>query len=67
MKGETAQAEAADAARALSVLGGRVDRIMPVALPGVVETHYLVVIEKTDSTPGAYPRKPGVPTKTPLT
>lgn len=66
MKGETAAAEAVDAKRALSLLGGRVEKIEPIKLPDVLDTHYLVVIEKIAATPSAYPRKPGMPTKTPL-
>lgn len=67
MKGETAAQEAQDARRALALLGGQVQKIEPVNLPGLNDTHYLVVIEKTAPTPSAYPRKPGIPTKTPLT
>lgn len=66
MKGETAHDEAADSKRALMTLGGRLQRIEPVQLPGVAETHYLIVIEKTSPTPAAYPRKPGMPTHKPI-
>lgn len=66
MKGETAAAEAADSKRALSLLGGKLDTIIPVNLPDVPDTHYLVVIEKIAATPSAYPRKPGLPTQKPL-
>ncbi|MBI5668643.1 MAG: 16S rRNA (guanine(527)-N(7))-methyltransferase RsmG [Chloroflexi bacterium] len=66
MKGDTAQAEAADAKRALATLGGRVQRIDKVQLPGVPETHYLVVIEKVTPTPATYPRQPGMPTRKPI-
>ncbi len=66
MKGETAAAEANDAKRALTLLGGQLKSIEAVQLPGVPDTHYMVVIEKIAPTPSAYPRKPGTPTKTPL-
>jgi 16S rRNA (guanine527-N7)-methyltransferase len=66
MKGSTAQAEADDSARALKTLGGRLTGIEEIQLPGVDETHYLVVVKKVAPTPAAYPRKPGVPTKSPL-
>ncbi|MBZ0285339.1 MAG: 16S rRNA (guanine(527)-N(7))-methyltransferase RsmG [Anaerolineae bacterium] len=66
MKGITAEAEATAAKRALSLLGGRVNEIIPVELPGVTESHFLVVIEKIAPTPSAYPRKPGTPTQKPL-
>ena len=66
MKGETAAQEAADSKRALSLLGGRVNSIETVHLPGVADEHYLVVIEKVNPTPSAYPRKPGTPAQKPL-
>lgn len=66
MKGRTAQSEAADAAKALKTLGGKLVGIETVQLPGLDEPHYLVIVEKVALTPGIYPRKPGIPTKTPL-
>ncbi len=66
LKGESAVAEVRQAETALEILGGRVDRVIPVELPQVAETHYLVVIRKSAATPPAYPRRPGVPTKRPL-
>jgi 16S rRNA (guanine527-N7)-methyltransferase len=66
MKGNTAAAEAADSKRALALLGGRLERIEAVQLPGVTDPHYLVVVEKVARTPAAYPRKPGTPTQKPL-
>jgi 16S rRNA (guanine527-N7)-methyltransferase len=66
MKGKTAASEAADSKGALSLLGGRVEKIEEIHLPGTAGAHYLVVIEKIAATPSAYPRKPGMPTKAPL-
>jgi 16S rRNA (guanine527-N7)-methyltransferase len=66
MKGDTAAAEAADARRALLLLGGQLERIESITLPGVTEAHNLVVIAKTARTPSAYPRQPGTPSKNPL-
>ncbi len=40
--------------------------LLPVHLPGVEQTHYLVLIDKTRPTPAKYPRRPGMPTKRPL-
>jgi 16S rRNA (guanine527-N7)-methyltransferase len=65
-KGETAHAEAHDARAALVILGGSVDRLIPVELPGVVETRYLVVLKKLVATPEKYPRRAGIPEKRPL-
>ncbi len=66
MKGTTAEQEVADSRRALTLLGGRVQHIMPVELPDVPDKHYLIVIEKVTHTPSAYPRKAGLPAKEPL-
>lgn len=66
MKGVTAEEEARDAARALDILGGRLNRIETVQLPGVDDPHYLVIIDKVAHTPRGYPRKPGIPTRKPL-
>lgn len=66
MKGESAAAEVAEAEHALRLLGGRLLTLTPVELPGVAETHYLIIIEKTAGTPAQYPRKPGFPAKKPL-
>jgi 16S rRNA (guanine527-N7)-methyltransferase len=66
LKGTTAEAEAADSARALARLGGRLTSIVRVDLPGVDEPHYLVVVEKAAPTPPSYPRKPGIPSQRPL-
>lgn len=66
LKGVTAEAEAADSARALGKLGGRLTQIDRVDLPGVDEPHYLVVVEKAAPTPPSFPRKPGIPSQRPL-
>jgi 16S rRNA (guanine527-N7)-methyltransferase len=65
-KGETGPAEAHAAEGALRILGGRVAQLIPVELPKVAETRYLVVVEKVAATPAVYPRRPGVPAKRPL-
>ena len=65
-KGEGAPAEAHSAAHALKLLGGGLQKIIPVELPGVAETRYLVVVDKLAVTPGKYPRRAGIPTKEPL-
>ena len=66
MKGKTAIEEAADAERALNILGGRLEKIHALNLPDVEDIHYLIVIEKVAATPAIYPRKPGTPTSKPL-
>lgn len=66
MKGESAAEETQTAANALRLLGGRFVEQIPITLPNVSETHYLVIFEKVTATPHLYPRKPGVPSKKPL-
>ncbi len=65
-KGESAPAETQAAGVAVKRLGGELEQIVPVELPGVAETRYLVVFKKVAATPPIYPRRPGVPSKTPL-
>jgi 16S rRNA (guanine527-N7)-methyltransferase len=66
MKGETGPAEAQQAESAIELLGGHVRRLLPVELPGVAETRYLIVVEKISATPEDFPRRPGMPSKRPL-
>ncbi len=66
MKGERAPAEVQAAERACRMLGGSVQRLVPVTLPGVAEQRYLVVLDKVAATPARYPRRVGVPRKRPL-
>jgi 16S rRNA (guanine527-N7)-methyltransferase len=66
MKGEGALAEAHRAEHAIRILGGHIRKLVPVALPGVVDERYLVVIDKIAATPPAYPRRVGAPSKKPL-
>jgi len=66
MKGESGLAEAQAAEKMLHLLGGRLRQLMPVALPGVAEERFLVVVDKVAATPQKYPRRPGVPAKKPL-
>ena len=65
-KGEKGPAEVHLAAEAVRILGGHVRRLTPVNLHGLAENRYLVVIDKVATTPKEYPRRPGVPTKRPL-
>ncbi|MGQ9668251.1 MAG: hypothetical protein ACUVWB_13150, partial [Anaerolineae bacterium] len=65
-KGPAAAQEAQQAEHALAVLGGRLERMVRVAVPGLAEERYLVLIRKIAPTPAQYPRRPGVPRKRPL-
>jgi len=66
LKGETGPVETHDAEEAIQILGGRMARVLPVELPGVVETRYVVKVDKIAATPPEYPRRSGIPTKRPL-
>jgi 16S rRNA (guanine527-N7)-methyltransferase len=66
MKGESGPAEAQSAEQAIHILGGQIQQIIPITLPGVEEQRYLVIIEKTAATPDRFPRRIGIPIKRPL-
>jgi 16S rRNA (guanine527-N7)-methyltransferase len=65
-KGGSAHAEAQAAEKACQILGGKLQHISELTLPGVAEEHFLVVYKKVATTPTKYPRRIGVPAKTPL-
>jgi 16S rRNA (guanine527-N7)-methyltransferase len=65
-KGETGPAEAHAAESALHILGGRLAQLIPVELPFVAESRYLVLVKKVAETPEKYPRRSGIPAKRPL-
>ncbi len=65
-KSAGAESEVNAAAFAIDALGGQVRELVPVHLPTLDETRYLVVIEKVTPTPRLYPRQAGLPRKKPL-
>ena len=65
-KGESGPAEAQAAEKVMKLLGGKLQQVIQVNLPGVVDDRYLVIVNKSHATPPKYPRKPGVPMKQPL-
>lgn len=66
MKGPKAQAELENARTALKKLGGRVERVQQLTLPGDEEQRSLILIRKIKATPHKYPRQAGIPNKKPL-
>jgi len=66
MKGESAPAETNDAAKAIQMMGGKIHKLIKLELPGVVEERFIVVVNKVAQTPEDYPRRIGVPAKSPL-
>lgn len=65
MKGPDASEEITASGKALSVLGGELERVEKLVLPGSME-RTLILIRKCRHTPSQYPRKSGKPTKTPI-
>lgn len=65
-KGGNGPSEAHTASKALRLLGGTVERVVPVELPGIAEVRYLIVLRKIAATPPEYPRRAGMPSKKPL-
>jgi 16S rRNA (guanine527-N7)-methyltransferase len=65
-KSASAPAEAQAAEAALAKLGGELEQLVPVTLPGLPEPRCLVVLRKIAATPPAYPRRAGMPSKRPI-
>lgn len=60
------QDELKDSQAAISLLGGKIKKILDFRLDGLDDERKLVVIEKVSPTPPKYPRRPGMPAKRPL-
>lgn len=66
MKTQSAiETELSEARKAIATLGGRYQRTENLSLSGL-PNRALVIIEKVEATPAAYPRHPGMPEKKPL-
>jgi 16S rRNA (guanine527-N7)-methyltransferase len=65
-KGESGPAEAQSAEKVMKLLGGKLKQLIPVHLPGVPDDRFLVLVDKVAATPPKYPRKAGIPMKTPM-
>ncbi|WP_310551773.1 16S rRNA (guanine(527)-N(7))-methyltransferase RsmG [Paenibacillus glufosinatiresistens] len=66
MKGSDPAEELTEAVRSLKELKGEVAAVESMTLPVEESARHLVVIRKTAGTPSKYPRKAGVPAKSPL-
>lgn len=67
MKGAAAKEELTDAKRPLTVLGAKLKKDYSFLLPVEKSERNIFVFSKVKSTPGKYPRKSGVPNKSPIT
>lgn len=55
-----------EASAAIRILGGRLETVETLVLPGTDLTRTLVCVRKAEATPKAYPRKAGLPERKPL-
>ena len=62
---KTYKEEAAAAERAIGLLGGSLDAIVP-APSSARRSGTVMIVSKVEPTPAAYPRRPGVPARKPL-
>lgn len=65
-KGESGPAEAQSAEKAMKLLGGKLQQVIQVNLPGVADDRFLVLVHKSAATPPKFPRKAGMAAKQPL-
>lgn len=65
-KGESGMQEFESSEGVLTQLGGVLNQMIPVHLPGVDDLRYLVIVDKVAATEDRYPRRVGIPMKRPL-
>lgn len=65
-KSASAPSEAESSRNAIRLMGGKLEAIIPVKLPDVDDERYLVVLEKVKPTPADFPRRVGIPAKSPI-
>lgn len=65
-KGREVEEEVEAARGAVKILGGHIEEVRAVRLPGSDDSRHLVVVRKMTPTPARYPRRPGIPAKRPL-
>ncbi|MDO4453215.1 MAG: 16S rRNA (guanine(527)-N(7))-methyltransferase RsmG [Eubacteriales bacterium] len=65
-KASNVEEEVNEAKKAVTVLGGNLEKIVEFQLPDTDIDRTLLVIQKIKKTPGKYPRKAGLPSKEPI-
>lgn len=60
------EAEIDRAAKAIEIMGGSQPLVKRVELGELADEHYLVIVNKIAPTPDKYPRRPGIPAKSPI-
>lgn len=66
MKGPEVKEELEGSKNAIKILGGEIERVEEIILPGTDMRRNIVIIKKIKNTPVQYPRKAGTPSKEPL-
>lgn len=66
LKGQKLDEELAEGEKAITILGGTIDKLVNVDVPYTDLNHRIAKIKKVKPTPKQYPRKAGEPTKMPL-
>lgn len=66
LKGPSIDEELDESKKAISILGGKIEKVVDVTVEGSDLRHNLVIIKKIKPTPKKYPRKAGMVTKSPL-
>ena len=66
MKGSDVEAEMEQSKNAISILGGKIEKVDSFQLPKSDINRTVIMIRKVKYTPSKYPRKPGTPAKEPI-
>ncbi len=66
LKGPAAAEEIDEAKKAISILGGKLERVFEYEVPGTELRHNIVLIRKVSPTPKKYPRRFAIMKKSPL-
>jgi len=66
MKASKLDLEIEESKKSISVLGGEIQEINEIILPGTKIKRTIVIINKRETTPSMYPRKAGIPSKEPI-
>lgn len=66
LKGPLADEELEGAKRAIHILGGAVESVFEAKIPFSELSHRIIIVKKVRQTPMQYPRKAGIPSKSPI-
>ena len=65
-KGSNAKEEAEESKNAIRLMGGKMLDLFQIQLPGLEDERFMVVLEKIKATPSEFPRRVGIPAKSPI-